>query len=58
MRVLPTPDVEAALQTPLATDLVRYVGDPVAVVVAEDPYLAEDAGDACLIYARSYPPHA
>jgi 2-furoyl-CoA dehydrogenase large subunit len=27
----------------LAVDKVRYVGDPVAVVVAEDRYLAEDA---------------
>lgn len=28
---------------PLANDKVRHVGEPVAVVVAEDPYLAEDA---------------
>lgn len=28
---------------PLAVDEVRYVGEPVAVVVAEDRYLAEDA---------------
>ncbi len=27
----------------LATDTVRYAGEPVAVVVAEDPYLAADA---------------
>ncbi len=27
----------------LAVDKVRYVGEPVAVVVAEDRYLAEDA---------------
>ena len=30
-------------QTPIATDRVRYVGDPVAVVVAQDRYVAEDA---------------
>ena len=30
----------------LATDRVRYVGEPVAVVVAEDRYLARDAADA------------
>jgi aerobic carbon-monoxide dehydrogenase large subunit len=30
----------------LAGDRVRYVGEPVAVVVAEDPYLAADAADA------------
>ncbi|HMN22793.1 MAG TPA: molybdopterin-dependent oxidoreductase, partial [Ottowia sp.] len=29
----------------LATDRVRFVGDPVAVVVAESRYLAEDAAD-------------
>ncbi|MCC6180129.1 MAG: xanthine dehydrogenase family protein molybdopterin-binding subunit [Chloroflexi bacterium] len=28
---------------PLATDKVRYVGDPVAVVIAEDRYVARDA---------------
>lgn len=27
---------------PLARDTARYVGEPVAVVVAEDPYVAED----------------
>jgi CO/xanthine dehydrogenase Mo-binding subunit len=27
----------------LATDLVRYVGEPVAVVVADDPYRLADA---------------
>jgi 2-furoyl-CoA dehydrogenase large subunit len=30
---------------PIATDRVRYVGEPVAVVVAADRYLAEDALD-------------
>ncbi|MCE4604881.1 MAG: xanthine dehydrogenase family protein molybdopterin-binding subunit [Aeropyrum sp.] len=30
---------------PLAGDRVRYVGEPVAVVVAEDPYKAEDAAE-------------
>ena len=29
----------------LARDYVRYVGEPVAVVVAVDPYVAEDAAD-------------
>ena len=27
----------------LATDCVRYVGDPIAIVIAEDRYIAEDA---------------
>ncbi len=33
------------LQPVLARGRVRYVGEPVAVVVAEDPYLAEDAAE-------------
>ena len=32
-------------QPVLATDKVRYVGEPVAAVFAHDPYLAEDAAD-------------
>lgn len=35
----------AAMQPPLAIDEVRYVGQPVAVVVAGDPYTAEDAAE-------------
>lgn len=33
------------LQHPLAHDKVRYVGEPVVAIVAEDRYLAEDALD-------------
>jgi carbon-monoxide dehydrogenase large subunit len=43
VRLFPTPNSTHALQPALARDRVRYVGDPVAVVVAEDPYTAEDA---------------
>ena len=32
-------------QYPLARELVRYVGDPVAAVFAKDPYTAEDAAE-------------
>lgn len=32
-------------QPVLAKGVVRYVGEPVAMVVAEDPYLAEDAAE-------------
>ena len=42
--------LDAYRQRVLATDRVRYVGEPVAVVFAEDPYLAEDAAD--LVAAR------
>ena len=43
MRTGVIPGLERSQQTPLATDRVRYVGDPIAVVVAESRYLAEDA---------------
>ena len=36
-------------QRVLARDRVRYVGDPVAVVIAEDPYLAEDAAELAFV---------
>ena len=38
--------LEAHRQPVLADGFVRYVGEPVAVVLAEDPYLAEDAAEA------------
>ncbi|MDT7670608.1 MAG: aerobic carbon-monoxide dehydrogenase large subunit [Pseudonocardiales bacterium] len=37
------PDSRPALQTVLADGVVRYVGEPVAALVATDDYLAEDA---------------
>jgi carbon-monoxide dehydrogenase large subunit len=37
--------LEAYQQAPLARDRVRYVGEPIAVVVAADPYAAEDAAE-------------
>jgi carbon-monoxide dehydrogenase large subunit len=43
MRTGRIPGLERSQQTPIATTKVRYVGDPVAVVVAESRYLAEDA---------------
>ena len=38
-------DLSRYLQPVLAADVVRYAGEPVAVVVAEDPYAAEDAAE-------------
>jgi aerobic carbon-monoxide dehydrogenase large subunit len=38
-------DLSAYLQPVLAADAVRYVGEPLAVVVADDPYAAEDAAE-------------
>jgi carbon-monoxide dehydrogenase large subunit len=42
-------------QTILAKDRVRYVGDPVAVVFAEDPYLAEDAAEHVVVEIEELP---
>ena len=36
-------------QPVLARHFVRYVGEPVAVVFATDPYIAEDAADLVLV---------
>ena len=41
--VVPDSDVKVVAYNALAKDVVRYVGDGVAVVVAEDRYQAEDA---------------
>jgi CO/xanthine dehydrogenase Mo-binding subunit len=45
MRQEPMPELLLCEQPVIADGKVRYVGEPVAVVFAEDPYLAEDAGD-------------
>jgi carbon-monoxide dehydrogenase large subunit/6-hydroxypseudooxynicotine dehydrogenase subunit gamma len=37
------------LQPILATGVVRYVGEPLAVVVADDPYVAEDAAELVVV---------
>jgi CO/xanthine dehydrogenase Mo-binding subunit len=42
-------------QRVLATGRVRYVGEPVAVVFAEDPYLAEDVADRILLDVEELP---
>lgn len=46
--LVPPPPVEGRVfnernQVPLAKDKVRFVGEPIAMVVAEDRYIAEDA---------------
>ncbi len=40
---------------PSATDKARFVGEPVAVVVARDRYLAEDAADAVVVHYEPLP---
>jgi aerobic carbon-monoxide dehydrogenase large subunit len=55
IRLLPYPGMEQRLQPVLATDRVRYVGEPVAVVVAEDPYTAEDAAELVAVDIEPLP---
>jgi carbon-monoxide dehydrogenase large subunit len=43
LRLAPLQGVEQFVQRPIATEKVRFVGEPVAVVVALTPELAEDA---------------
>jgi len=41
---------------PLAADKVRFVGEAVAMIVAEDPYAAEDALEAVVVEYEVLPP--
>ncbi|MFZ7945230.1 xanthine dehydrogenase family protein molybdopterin-binding subunit, partial [Neobacillus sp. 19] len=45
MRLAPNDALTKALQYPLAKEKVRYVGEPVVMVVAASRYVAEDAAD-------------
>ncbi len=49
MRQFRAPRAEAFLQRPLASGVVRYSGEPVAVVIADTRYRAEDAGELLAI---------
>ncbi len=50
------PDMQAALQWPLARGRVRWVGEPVALVIAESRALAEDAAQAIAFEWADLPP--
>jgi len=50
------PALDPYRQPVLAKERVRYVGDPVAAVFAEDPYIAEDAADLVLVAIDELPP--
>lgn len=45
IRLAPLPGLERFLQHPMALGRVRFVGEPIALVVARSRYLAEDAVD-------------
>jgi aerobic carbon-monoxide dehydrogenase large subunit len=47
--------LEVYRQSVLASEQVRYVGEPVAAVFAEDGYLAEDAADLIVVEVEDLP---
>jgi CO/xanthine dehydrogenase Mo-binding subunit len=49
-------DLSPYLQPVLASGVVRYVGEPLAVVAAEDPYTAEDAAELVELDIEELPP--
>ena len=50
------PALDPYRQPVLATDRVRYVGEPIAAVFAADPYIAEDAADLVTAEIEELPP--
>jgi len=48
-------EIKPYRQPVLAIGRVRYVGDPIAAVFAEDPYVAEDAADLVEVEIASLP---
>src|SRR5512135_941787 len=48
-------DLKVPPHPPLAKGHVRYVGEPVAAVVAEDPYAARDAAELVMVNYDSLP---
>jgi aerobic carbon-monoxide dehydrogenase large subunit len=55
MRLTPLPDFEPFAQPVLAHDKVRYVGEALALVVAESAALAEDALEAIAVEIEQLP---
>ena len=49
-------DLEKCRQHILAQEIVRYVGEPLAVVFADDPYRAEDGADLVWAEIEELPP--
>jgi carbon-monoxide dehydrogenase large subunit len=47
--VVPNSDTKTPAYPPIAVDTVRYVGNAVAVVVAQDRYAARDGADAVVV---------
>ena len=56
IRLGPKPSLVPFLQYPLARERVRYVGEPVGLVVATNRYVAEDAADLMAVDYDVLPP--
>jgi aerobic carbon-monoxide dehydrogenase large subunit len=56
IRLGPRPDLVPFLQFPLARHRVRYVGEPVALVVVGDRYAAEEAAELVEVEYTRLPP--
>jgi len=54
-RVGAPPGTERYLQPAIARDVVRFVGEPVALVVGDDPYVARDAADRIDVVYETLP---
>jgi carbon-monoxide dehydrogenase large subunit len=58
LRLLPLPGTERFLQPVIAAERVRYVGEPIAVVLADSAALAEDGVEAIVLDIEELPPVA
>jgi len=58
LRLANLPEFQRYLQPVIARDKVRYVGEPIAVVVADSRSIAEDALEAIDVDIQSLPPVA
>src|SRR5438067_5572036 len=58
LRLLPLPGTERFLQPVIATGRLRYVGEPIAVVLADSAALAEDGVGALILDLEELPPVA
>ena len=58
LRLLPLPGTERFLQPVIAADRVRYVGEPIAVVLADSAAVAEDGVGAIDLDIQELPPVA
>ncbi|MDX1485613.1 MAG: xanthine dehydrogenase family protein molybdopterin-binding subunit [Alphaproteobacteria bacterium] len=55
LRLQPLPELQPFRQPMLAYDKVRFVGEPLAVIVAESPQLAEDALEGVRVDIEALP---